>query len=400
MKALKNGVDLLKREFKLFLANSTLRSVFFLAPIIYAVLLAAVYQSGKVTEISVIVVDRDNTPASEQLIEMMNDNEGINVTQELGELTDVKRLLFSRKAAAVVVIPDRFEADILQTKYPEVQIFLNTTNILTANFASKAIQQSLGAYAVGAEVKALQRRGMTYSQAMTKYEPFKQNYQRVFNETGNYFTFMWPAMLAVILQQVILLAMAVSFASEIEKGTFRTVLMAETRSGITAVLVKVIPVWVFSVLIVGIYYFFHWLFRAPMPVHALNYVVISGFFVVAATFLGTAFSMLIPNALKATQILMVIASPSFIIGGYTWPQEAMPWGVQALANSVPLSPFLDAFKKLLIQGANLSDCMPEIKIMGIQILVFGILSVILINLRMRKESKKASKIALDQTTND
>ena len=31
---------------------------------------------------------------------------------------------------------------------------------------------------------------------------------------------MWPAMLAVVLQQVILLAMAVSFAAEFQRGSF------------------------------------------------------------------------------------------------------------------------------------------------------------------------------------
>ena len=63
---MKEFFRLLKREFKLFFSNSTLRTVFFVAPIFYATLLGFVYQSGKVENTPVLVVDRDNTPLSNQ----------------------------------------------------------------------------------------------------------------------------------------------------------------------------------------------------------------------------------------------------------------------------------------------------------------------------------------------
>lgn len=391
MKVIQNWFGLLKREFGRFLRNKTLLSVFFLAPIIYAVLLAFVYQEGKVTEIPIIVVDKDATPLSAQVIEMLQDNEGIQVEKQVFELKDIKKEMIRNSAAAVIVIPDRFEADILQTRYPEIQIFCNTSNILTANFASKSIQQSLGTFAVGTEVKALQKRGMSYSQAMTKYEPFKQNYQKVFNKTGNYFTFMWPAMLAVVLQQVILLAMAVSFSTEFEEKTFNSELMDGRRFAIGAILIKNIPIWFFSVIIIGLFYLFHLLFNAPVPNQVSSFVVITGFFVVAVSLLGTVVSMLIPNALKATQILMIIASPSFIMGGYTWPLEAMPQGIQFFASIIPLTPFLNSFKILLIEGGELADCAKDLSTMGIQILVYGILSLLLIKWRMYKSKSLVAK---------
>lgn len=384
MKTSENWVGLLKREFGRFFRNKTLLSVFFLAPIIYAVLLAFVYQEGKVTEIPILVVDRDDSPLSAQVIEMLQDNEGIRVEKQVFEMKNIKQEMIRHEAAAVIVVPDRFEADILQARYPEIQVFCNTSNILTANFASKAIQQSLGTFAVGTEIKALQKRGMSYSQALTKYEPFKQNYQKVFNETGNYFTFMWPAMLAVVLQQVILLAMAVSFSTEFEDNTFNSELMSGRRFATGAIFIKNIPVWSFSIAIIGLFYLFHLLFKAPIPHQVLNFVTITGFFVVSVSLLGTAVSMLIPNALKATQVLMIIASPSFIMGGYTWPIEAMPLGIQYFASVIPLTPFLHAFKILLIEGGDLADCAKDLFTLGIQIAVYGMLSIVLIRWRMRK----------------
>lgn len=388
MRAIKNFFFLVKREFRIFLKNSTLRSVFILAPIVYALLLAFVYQEGKVTDLPVIVVDKDNSPMSNQVIEMLQDNEGIEVLKIKYENTELKKEVIRLNASALIVIPDRFEADMLQKKYPEIVTYVNTSNMLTANFSSKAIQTSLGTFSAGAEMKALQRKGMSASQSATQYEPFKQNYIKLYNETGNYFTFMWPAMLAVVLQQVILLAMAVSFAAEFEKKTFTKEFLTHTRSAFGAVIIKVMPVWILSIAHIALFYVFHLIFNAPLPSNVLNFMIISGLFVSSVTFLGTLFSILIPNALRATQILMVISTPGFIIGGFTWPTEAMPIGVQWLADILPLTPFLQAFKILLLQGGALSDTVPYLIHMGIQLFIYGLLSIIALKIKMVYTSRK------------
>lgn len=394
MKTIQNFLYLVKREFSLFLKNSTLRSVFILAPIIYALLFAFVYKEGKVTHLSVIVVDKDNSPMSNQIIEMLQDNEGLAIKKVKYESTDLKKEVTRQDAAALIVIPERFEADMLQKRYPEIVSYINTSNLLTANFSSKAIQSTLGTFSAGAEIKALQRKGMSASQAATQYEPFKANYIRLYNETGNYLTFMWPAMLAVILQQVILLAMAVSFAQEFEKHTFANEFLGRTRSAFGAILVKVMPVWILSIAHIIVFYIFHKIFQAPLPQHIFNFAIISSLFVMSVSFLGTFLSILIPDSLRATQILMVISTPGFIIGGFTWPSASMPIAIQYFADILPLTPFLHAFKILLIQGGELSDTLPYILHLLILALAFGILSILALKIKIRKELKS---VVPDQT---
>lgn len=385
--------ELLKREFKQFFGNTTLLMVFFVAPIIYAVMLASVYKSGKAVELPVIVVDGDNSPMSAQIIEMLEDNEGIHVVKTISESNDIQAQMIGEDATAAIVIPDRFEAEMLQSRYPEVMIYTNTVNLLTANFVSKNIQVTLGTFSAGAEIKALQRKGMPGIQSVTRYEPFKQNYVKVFNETGNYFTFMWPAMLTVVLQQVILLAMAVSIAYEVEQKTFGMGIVSKTKSAITTVLVKVLPIWILSVPMIAIFYGFHVLYGAPLPGSPLNFIILTALFIVSATFLGTMISAFLPNALKATQILMLMSAPGFIIGGYTWPTFAMAQPIQWLADVLPLTPFLSAFKLLLMENATLSQVSPFIIHLLVQCIIYFGISCILVKWRIRKESKKMSLVS-------
>jgi ABC-2 type transport system permease protein len=379
---MKEFFRLLQREFKMFIGNSTLRTVFFLAPVFYATLLGFVYKTGKVENTPILVIDRDNTPLSNQLTEMLEDNKSVKVIRYVQEPFSIKDEVIRHEAAAVVIIPSKFEAGILQKKYPELNVYVNTGNVLTANFASKALQLTIGTFSAGVSIKALQKAGMPAVKAATQYEPFKANYITLFNTTGNYLIFMWPAMLAVVLQQVILLAMAVSFAAEFQGGSFVKEYFKMKRWAFPTMLIKVIPIWVFSILIVGIYYFMHMIFRVPMPEGIFNFILLTAVFVGSVSFLGVFISILIPDALKATQILMVIASPAFIISGFTWPLSAMPAFVQFIANIIPLTPFLQAFKILLIQKGSVELTFPYLRHLSILLVVYAIIGWIALKIKL------------------
>lgn len=387
---MKNFFALIKREFGLFFADSTLRSVFLLAPILYAVLFGFVYQKGKVEHLPILVVDLDHTPLSNQLIDMLGENEKLQVVSVRKENVGTSEAMRKLDAVVAVVIPERFEASVLQKRYPELNTYINTTNLLTANMASQGVQTTLGTFSAGINMQGLKKKGMSSEQAAMQYEPFKVNYIRLYNETGNYFTYMWPGVLAVVLQQVLLLGLAVSFAREYENKTLETEFLNRSGSAFSAILIKVIPFWILSVFILGIYYIFHHVFKAPIPSPILNYAVTTGLFIMATSFLGVFISALLPSALKATQVLMLLATPAFIIGGYSWPLEAMPIGVQWLSSILPLTPFLNAHKVMLFQHGSLTDVLPSILHLCVLVGVYALLALITVWIKIYQMKKKVS----------
>ena len=343
---------LLKREFRLFFTNRTMLSVFFLAPVFYALLIGFTYQSGKVENIPVIVVNHDNTPLSNQVVEMLQDSKTLKILNYINEPANLKDETIKTEAAAVIVIPERFEAMMLQKKYPEMNVYVNTSNVLTANFATKAIQQTLGTFSAGAEIKALQKKGMNLEMAKAQFEPFKANYITLFNTTSNYLIFMWPAMMAVILQQVILLAMAVTFSEEFKRESFIKDFAGKEKYAIFVMTIKCLPIWIFANFNILFFYLCSLYFKIPVPENLWNFFLVTAVFVVAAANLGVLVSILIPDALKATQVLMVIASPAFIISGFTWPAYAMPEFIKNFTAIIPLTPYLEALKIMVVQNGS------------------------------------------------
>ena len=140
---MKNWFSLLKREFKLFSSNSVVIAIFIGAPLLYGLLLGAVYKKGKVTNLPVLVIDLDNSPMSHNIIDMIDDSEVID-TKLLYNQNDLRSQIIDEEYSAILTIPERFEAQIIQKRHPEIAVDINTANILTANYAAKAIQMVLG----------------------------------------------------------------------------------------------------------------------------------------------------------------------------------------------------------------------------------------------------------------
>ena len=378
--------ELLKREFRLFWNNSVLRVLFIGAPIMYGVLLGYVYSKGKVTDLPIIVVDQDQSKLSKSAIEMMDDNEVLYVAALKFDENDLSRLMIEKDAASVVIIPEGFEKQVLTKKYPEITTIVNTANVLTANYASSAIQVVLGTLKVGVQLETLRKQGIPENLLMSQYEPFKTTFIKKNNRATNYMYFLWPGILATVLQQVLMLGLALSFAAEFENGTFKE-LVNRSSSTFKLLLVKIIPYLFMSFGIWLLYWFFTWWFDIPFYQNLGILTLVAGLFVLSVCFLGILVSILIPNQLKATEVLMVVATPSFILSGFTWPLSQMPVWIQYIANAIPLTHFLPIFRILIIENGPVDLIYPFVNNLVIITIIGFILSFVALYVKTRKVLK-------------
>ncbi|GAB1463857.1 ABC transporter permease [Pedobacter sp.] len=381
-------LELLKREFALFWNNSVLRILFIGAPIMYGVLLGYVYNKGKVTNLPIVVVDKDQSKMSKKALQMMEDNEVLSISALLPNEDNLTKLAFENEAVCIVIIPEGFEKAVLTKKYPEITTIVNTANILTANYASTALQVCLGTLKVGTQLETLRKQDVPENLLMSHYEPFKTTFIKKNNRATNYMYFLWPGILATVLQQVLMLGLALSFASEFENGTFGA-LVGKTSSTFKLIMVKIIPYLLMSFGIWLIYWFFTWWFKIPFYENLGTLTLVAGLFVLSVSFIGILVSLLIPNQLKATEVLMVIATPSFILSGFTWPLSQMPEWIQYIASVIPLTHFLPIFRLLIIENGPTDLIYPYIYNLLIITAVGFVLSYVALAYKKKKMLKAA-----------
>jgi ABC-2 type transport system permease protein len=383
-----NFWSLIKREFKLFWQNKVLRLLFIGAPLLYGILLGYVYGKGKVTDLPIIVVDEDRSEMSSKALQMFEDNEVLNITSLLYDQNNLSKIAIDKEAACVVIFPKGFEKMVLTKKYPEIVTIVNTSNVLTANYASTALQLCLGTLKAGVQMETLRKQGIPQNLLATQYEPFKTTFIKKYNRSTNYMYFLWPGVLAAVLQQVLLLGLALAFASEYENGTFKD-LVKKCPSLLKLMSVKIIPYLLMSFGLWIMYWLFTLWFRIPFYDNLLPLTFVAGIFILSVCFIGILVSILVPNQLKATEILMVVATPSFILSGFTWPLSQMPVWVQGIANCIPLTHFLKAFRILIIENGTLSQSMGSIWNMVIIGAVCGLLSYIALYFKRKNILKEA-----------
>ena len=345
---------LLNREFKMFWQNKVLRLLFIGAPLLYGILLGYVYSKGKVTDLPIIVVDEDRSEMSSKAIQMFEDNEILNISALLYDQNNLSQIAIEKEATCVVIIPKGFEKMVLTKKYPEVVTIVNASNVLTANYASSALQICLGTLKVGVQMETLRKQGTPENLLNSHYEPFKTTFIKKYNRSTNYMYFLWPGVLAAVLQQVLLLGLALTFAAEFEHGTFKK-LVQKCPSLFKLICVKIIPYMIMSFGLWIMYWLFTLWFRIPLYDKLFPLTIIAGIFILVVSFMGILVSIMVPSQLKATEILMVVATPSFILSGFTWPLSQMPVWVQGVANVIPLTHFLKAFRILIIEDGTFSQ---------------------------------------------
>lgn len=383
--------ELLKREFALFWNNSVLRILFIGAPIMYGVLLGYVYNKGKVTDLPIVVVDKDQSKMSKKALQMMEDNEVLTISTLLPNEDNLTRTALEKEAVCIVIIPEGFEKGVLTKKYPEITTIVNTANVLTANYASTALQVCLGTLKVGVQLETLRKQGVPENLLMSQYEPFKTTFIKKNNRSTNYMYFLWPGILATVLQQVLMLGLALSFASEFENGTFKF-LVNKTSSTFKLIMVKIIPYLIMSFGIWLIYWLFTWWFKIPFYENLGTLTLAAGLFVLSVCFIGILVSLLIPSQLKATEVLMVIATPSFILSGFTWPLSQMPEWIQYIASIIPLTHFLPIFRVLIIENGPTDLIYPYVQNLIIITAVGFVLSYVALAYKKRKLLKETAVV--------
>jgi len=384
---MKDFLKLLRIEFKRIFSNNVLLAIFIGAPIFYGVLFGYVYKQAKVIDLPIVIIDQDHSPTSDKIIDAFIDNEALLVSDIRYTPGTIMEEMPAKQYDAVITLPSNFEADILQKRHPEIRVDLNMANILNANTASKNIQSVLISLNAGIEIEGLKKKGIHPSEALAAYESFKINFNKLYNATGNYATFMLPGLLVAIMQQIIFLAMALVFARDFEDGHF-DLLINQNRFSLYHIALKSIPFLLMIPVIWMIISFLIPYFKIDIDIFNLPMLVLATLLTLASMCIGMLFSIAIPSQLKATELLMVISTPAFILSGFTWPTLAFPNAIANIAQFIPSTQFLNGFRKIAFYGGDLASIKSEINTLLLIIVLTFISMLVLLQFKIFSSIKK------------
>ncbi|KQX51487.1 multidrug ABC transporter permease [Paenibacillus sp. Root444D2] len=352
---------LITEEWKHILKDRRLFLILFFVPILYTVLFGSIYLHHKVTDMATVVIDEDQSPLSRQIIQAFEQSETFQIKKEYHSEEEVKQALSTGEAKVGLIIPSNFEAKLKHGETLPLLTLIDGSNMMISNSATKGANEVITTFSMGYSQKKLQlKQGLQNEEVMNTLSPIPFRYRIMYNSAFNYSDFMLYGLVGAILQQVLFLGIALTITREKDAGTWQR-FEAWKRNPWRIAYAKTAPYFLINFFNTAVTFVIAlYAFGAPMSGSLLVGLAIIVSFTFAVSGIGYLISLFSSNQLGATQTAMLIAVPSFMLSGFTWPFEAMPKVLQVLGHMLPLTYFLDGVRNVFVKGNDFSviwhDC--------------------------------------------
>ena len=301
-----------------------------------------------VDRIPTVLYDQDGTAASRELAERLRGSRFFEVRGVRGGYPDVVRELDEGRALMAVVIPRGHARRVAAGENAKVQVLLDGSDSNTASIAAGYADAVVMAHAMELRGQWAERRGAG------KLEPLADLRPRVlYNNALLSKNFIVPGLIAVILMIIASLLTSLTVEREWENGTMEQLLATPLRPAELLLgklgayfLLGVADTVIALVLGVGI-------FGVPMRGSYLLLAVASGLFLFGALSWGIFLSTVTRSQLLAYKASLITSFlPAFLLSGFVFALENMPFAVQQISRIVPARYFVTILHGIFLKGVG------------------------------------------------
>ncbi len=174
-----------------------------------------------------------------------------------------------------------------------------------------------------------------------------------------------PGVMGLILMLICAMMTSISIVREKEQGTME-VLLTSPLPPITIITAKLVPYFTLSMVnITTILLLSVFVLDVPIQGSLLLLIFTCMIFVLVALSLGILVSTITSSQMVAMLISgMVMLMPVTVFSGMMFPIESMPKVLQWLSCIVPARWFIEAIKKIMLQGCGFADITKELSIIA------------------------------------
>ncbi|WP_413853991.1 ABC transporter permease [Candidatus Ruminimicrobium bovinum] len=375
--------EVIKKEFKLIFTNKYYLFLVCLWPFLDFVFLGGIYFYGNVKQMPIAVIDKDNSKISRTITRYFNTSYAFNVKYKLDNVADLEPLFVQNKIFMGIYIPKDTQKNIKKFSPAQIECYLDGSNFLTSNLGEIEGLNIIGTINAGLKNTMIKKRGIQSKLANGMMLPIKNDSSKIFNPTYNYGYYLTPGLWIAIIGQILLIFGALTIGRDVEQKDF-------TADNIFLFICGKLFVYC----LISLIYFeimfriFFPLFQIPFYGEIITAEILSVFFILPTILLGMLMSAVTGNKIDALKGCLLIGAPSFLMSGYTWPLSQMPDLIKIIAGFIPLTNFLEAFRKIYQQNMHLEYIVPFVKILIILIILYFIITYISLLIRFKLKIKK------------
>ncbi|ADG92885.1 ABC-2 type transporter [Arcobacter nitrofigilis DSM 7299] len=345
-------ISLIRKEFLAIWSDKRSRIVIIIPPIIMLVLFSFAI-TMEVKNISIGILDRNNSSQSKELIRTLKYSDRFTQVLYLKSYDDLKEKIDSQEILAGIEIPQDFAKNMQKGNTANIGIIADGRKSTSAQIAVGYIQLSINNFFSKNKDTLVVRNW---------YNPNLEN-----------FWWILPNLVGSLTILIALILTSLSVARERELGTFEQISVAPLSPTIL-IIGKTIPPMIISILEASIIFLSAITFFGVPFIGSLTILIVS---ICAFVFSVVGFGLFI-SSISSTQqqgILgaFILLVPSILMSGFATPIENMPQWLIPFTNFIALKYFL-----ILLKGLFLKDISWEIAIWEIlPMIALGVVTLII-----------------------
>ena len=292
-----------------------------------------------------------------------------------GDLDSIKEAIKSQQISGGINIPADFDQKITSNQQAEVTIIQDQSNPQISQMVDQILLQIIMAFSsqVGAEkinqiLTAVPPTNPVSSISVQSIiAPITSKIEGIIPGNPNYFEFVAPGIMAMIVMTAVLTGLAASISREKEQGTLDGILISpinrlaiilgkalsqSIRGLVQGAIVLLLAFLLFGVTVHG-------------NILLVALLLILGIFSFVG--LGILVSAIATEQETATQLLFMFQFPMLFLSGVFFPIALMPNVMQKIAEAIPLTYAINAIRKVMVLGAGISAVRTELLVL----LIFG-----------------------------
>lgn len=302
-----------------------------------------------VDRIPTVIYDLDQTSTSQALIRDFRGSRYFDIIGDVHGYRPIEQDIDKSKALLGVVIPKDYARDLALGKTAQVQFLLDGSDSNTASIAMGYAEGMIQGYAQRRREDAeMSRSGSVLG------PPIDARVRVWYNTDLVSRNFIVPGLIAVILMIIAAMLTSLTVAREWENGTMEQLLSTPVRPVEIAV-GKLGAYFVLGVIDMLMSIFVGMvIFNVPLKGSPVLLFVSSCIFLFGALAWGILISAMNRNQLAAYQLCTLTSFlPAFLLSGFIYSLQNMPWVIQFFALFVPARYFIDIVKGIFLKGIGL-----------------------------------------------
>jgi len=347
-------------------------------PPLFTLLFGHAFETGELTGVRSLLIDRDNSPRAQEFIDIISKNKTFQWRRGSSEIKNESDLL-GHGVKATLVIPAGWNESLENGDPKPLLLYVDASDINTADAVEGSVRQSLGDFQLKQRDRMIetlpeevfelgkQLPVQIRKRFVSMMEMWKVDRKLLYNPKSRVIDYVVPGIIGLILQLLTVTLMACTIARERESGTLYQLMVTSLRRR-EIVIGKMLPYLVVSAfLVLVIMVVSGWHFGVAFhqwPALA----VVCLLFLLCSLGLGLLISAFSRTQTQAIQFSVFFLLPVFVLSGAFAPLEQLPRAVRFVSEFFPLTHFCRAFRLV-----NMYDAGEQFYVADLLVLLAGAL---------------------------